>query len=85
MLLLDNKVLTGAWLLKSLISSGLTKSMYMEYEISSPVVYDEMRAAIVRLMTKEDLTPEELEKLYAMAIAVEIYENEVLCLKPLKP
>ncbi|SIO50358.1 hypothetical protein [Chitinophaga niabensis] len=56
----------------------------MEYEISSPVDYDEIRAAITKLMTKEGLTPEELEQLFAMAIAAERYENDVLCLKPLK-
>jgi hypothetical protein len=55
----------------------------MEYEISSQAVYEEMMAAIVKFMTKEDLTPEELEQLFAMAIAAERYEGEVLCLRPL--
>jgi hypothetical protein len=56
----------------------------MEYEISSPIVYEEMRVAITKLMTKGDLTPEELEQLYAMAIAAERYEGEVLSLRPRK-
>ncbi|WP_343304226.1 hypothetical protein AAHN97_21885 [Chitinophaga niabensis] len=55
----------------------------MEYEISSSADYDEIRAAIVKLMTKEDLTPEELEQLFVMAIAAERYEGDVLCLKQL--
>lgn len=58
----------------------------MKYEINSKKSYHETMVAIFKMMDKgeENLSPEEVEQLSAMAIAAEKYEDEVLDLKPKK-
>jgi len=59
----------------------------MKHLISSKKSYHETMVAVYNLMNKGEanLTPAELKKLSAMAVAAEKYEDEVLGLKPSKP
>lgn len=58
----------------------------MKIEIKSKRAYHEMMVEIFNLMNKGEgkLTKLESTKLSKMAIAVEIYEDEILGLKPIK-
>jgi antitoxin component HigA of HigAB toxin-antitoxin module len=58
----------------------------MKIEIKSKRAYHEMMVEIYNLMNKGEgkLTKQESTKLSKMAIAVEIYEDEILGLKPIK-
>ncbi len=58
----------------------------MKIEIKSKKKYHEMMVEIYNLMNKEEgkLTQSESTKLSNMAIAAEIYEEDVLGLKPFK-
>ena len=58
----------------------------MKIEIKSKRAYHEMMVEIYKLMNKGEckLTKLESTKLSKMAIAVEIYEDEILGLKPIK-
>ena len=58
----------------------------MKIEIKSKRAYHEMMVEIYNLMNKGEgkLTKLEATKLSKMAIAVEIYEDEILGLKPIK-
>ena len=54
--------------------------MFMKYYITSKKAYHETMAAVYELMNKGEtnLSESELEKLAAMTIAAEKYEDEVL-------
>lgn len=58
----------------------------MKIEIKSKRAYHEMMVEIYNLMNKGEgkLTKQESTKLSKMSIAVEIYENQILGLKPFK-
>ncbi len=58
----------------------------MKHTIRSKKEYHETMVKVYRLMDKgeENLRPEELKQLAAMAVAAEKYENDVLGLKPQK-
>jgi HTH-type transcriptional regulator / antitoxin HigA len=58
----------------------------MKHVITSKKEYHETMVKVYRLMDKgeENLKPDELKQLAAMAVAAEKYENEVLGLKPQK-
>ena len=58
----------------------------MKFEIKSKKAYHETMVDIYKLMNKGEanLSKTELKKLAAMSIAAEIYEDEILGLKPKK-
>lgn len=58
----------------------------MKHAITSKKGYHETMVKVYRLMDKgeENLKPDELKQLAAMAVAAEKFENEVLGLKPQK-